>query len=340
MCSFNILRSIQCGEYSTVTIIVVSSANGDVGMSAAIEILRAGGSALDAVEAATKLVELNEADHTVGIGGYPNALGQVELDASIMEGTTRRAGAVAALKDYPHPISVARSVMERLPQHAFLVGEGAARWARERGFNTADLLTPGAKQAWQEKMPTALQSDNQATESVVDIAAAGSAGIANEETRDLSSVSASSEKQTGTVNFLAIDAAGNIASAVSTSGWAFKYPGRVGDSPLIGAGNYCDSRYGACACTGLGEWAIRCATARTVVLAMQLGKTLDEACRFAMQDLQTAPLPDFVQSIMNFVALDANGNHAGYTTVPGRQYIWQTPEMAQFETAERTVIEA
>ncbi len=318
--------------------VLVASANGDVGMSAGMEILRAGGSALDAIEAATKLVELNEADHTVGVGGYPNALGQVELDASIMDGATRRAGAVAALKDYPHPISVARSVMEHLPQHAFLVGEGAARWARERGFDTAELLTPDAKQAWQEKMSSMPQSENQTAQGATDIAAAGRAGIANEEARHLPSLSASSEKPTGTVNFLAMDASGSIASAVSTSGWAFKYPGRVGDSPLIGAGNYCDSRYGACACTGLGEWAIRCATARTVVLAMQLGLTLDEACRLAMEDLQTAPLPDFVPPIMNFVALDAGGNHAGYTTVPGRQYIWQTADMDQFEKAERTVV--
>ena len=271
--------------------LLVASANGDVGMPAGMEILRAGGSALDAIEAATKLVELNTSDHTVGIGGYPNALGEVELDASMMDGTTRRAGAVAALKDYPHPISVARSVMEHLPQHAFLVGEGAARWARERGFDTAYLLTPEARQAWQEKMSSTPQSEQQTAQGAIDIAAAGRAGIANEETRHLTSVSASSDKQTGTVNFLAMDASGNIASAVSTSGWAFKYPGRVGDSPLIGAGNYCDSRYGACACTGLGEWAIRCATARTVVLAMQLGKTLDEACRLAMEDLGSARCP-------------------------------------------------
>ena len=114
--------------------IVVASANGNVGMEAATEVLRAGGSALDAVEAGAKVVELNVEDHSVGVGGYPNLLGQVELDASVMEGTTRRAGAVAALQNYPNPISVARAILDHLPQHLLLVGDGAARFAAERGF--------------------------------------------------------------------------------------------------------------------------------------------------------------------------------------------------------------
>ena len=113
--------------------IVVASANGRVGIGAAIEILRAGGSALDAVETATRLVEANPEDHTVGYGGYPNLLGEVELDASIMDGRTLSAGAVGGLKGFKHPISVARRVMEDLP-HVLLVGEGAARFAREIGW--------------------------------------------------------------------------------------------------------------------------------------------------------------------------------------------------------------
>jgi len=142
----------------------------------------------------------------------------------------------------------------------------------------------------------------------------------------------------GTVNFLALDTDGRIASAVSTSGWAFKHPGRVGDSPLIGAGNYCDDRFGACACTGLGEWAIRASTARSVVLAMQLGLTLDNACELAFQDLFTIPVPPSVEPVMNLVALDRSGSHAGYSTMPGRTYVWQTVGMAQFEISERVII--
>ncbi len=296
--------------------IVIASANGNVGMEAATSVLRAGGSALDAVEAGTKVVELNADDHSVGVGGYPNALGQVELDASIMEGTTRRAGAVAALRDYPHPISVARAVLEYLPQHLLLVGAGAARFAEERGFARAALLTPDAEEAWQRAM----------------------AGEASDDAADLSFLvrhAQDPERTVGTVNFIAQDGQGHIASAVSTSGWAFKYPGRVGDSPLIGAGNYCDDRFGACACTGLGEWAIRAGTARVIVLGLQSGLSLADACGRALSDLAEITLPPDVEPVMNFIALDRDGRHAAYTTAEGRTYVWQTPDMATHETEPR-----
>ncbi len=280
---------------------------------------RAGGSALDAVEAATRVVELNPEDHSVGVGGYPNLLGQVELDASLMEGTTRRAGAVAALQGYPHPISVARAVLEHLPQHLLLVGDGAARFAVERGFEPMQLLTPEAEAVWRQRVGGAWTSD--------------AAGLAFQVSK-----AQDPERTVGTVNFIAQDGQGRLASAVSTSGWAFKYPGRVGDSPLIGAGNYCDDRYGACACTGLGEWAIRGGTARMVVGGSQNGLSLREACARAMRDLLEIPLPPDVEPVMNLIALDRDGNHAAFTTAPGRSYVWQTPEMARFETATRTVV--
>ena len=296
--------------------IVIASANGSVGMEAATAVLRAGGSALDAVEAGTKVVELNADDHSVGVGGYPNALGDVELDASIMEGTTRRAGAVAALRDYPHPISVARAVLEHLPQHLLLVGEGAARYAAERGFAKADLLTPEAEDAWRRAMAGEATGD------------AASLAFQVQRLQD-------PERTVGTVNFIAQDGQGRIASAVSTSGWAFKYPGRVGDSPLIGSGNYCDDRFGACACTGLGEWAIRAGTARVVVLGLQSGLSLADASERAMSDLAEIPLPPDVEPVMNFIALDKHGRHAAYTTAEGRAYVWQTPDMAEHETEPR-----
>ena len=298
-------------------VIVIASANGNVGMAAAMDVLRAGGSALDAVEAGTKVVELNPEDHSVGVGGYPNLLGQVELDASVMEGTTRRAGAVAALQGYPHPISVARAVLEHLPQHLLLAGEGAARFAQERGFAPMTLLTPEAEEAWRQKM----------------------AGIVGSDAANLSfqvTLAQDPERTVGTVNFIAQDAQGRIASAVSTSGWAFKYPGRVGDSPLIGAGSYCDDRYGACACTGLGEWAIRAGTARSVVYALKTGLSLEDACADAMTDLETIPLPPDIEPVMNLIALDRHGSHTAYTTAEGRAYVWQTPDMAAYETTPRT----
>ncbi len=298
--------------------ILIASANGDVGMAAGVDILRRGGSALDAVEAATRLVEANPEDHSVGVGGYPNLLGQVELDASIMEGTTRRAGAVAALQGFASPISVARAVLEHLPQHLLLVGEGAARFAQERGFTAQEILTPDAEAAWRRTM----------------------GGEVTGEVARLSFHVAKAqdpERTVGTVNFLAQDAQGRLATAVSTSGWAFKYPGRVGDSALIGAGNYCDDRWGACACTGLGEWAIRGGTARTVILGLEYGLSLTEACERALDDLRAIPLPPSIETTMNLIALDRQGIHAGYSTLPDRTYLWQTPEMSAHQTAARTI---
>lgn len=299
--------------------IIVASANGDVGMAAGMDVLRSGGSAIDAVEAACRVVEDNLEDHSVGTGGYPNSAGEVELDASLMEGTTRRAGAVAALKNYPNPISIARAVMERLPRHVLLVGDGAAQFAAAEGFTTRELLTPPAAEAFRQKKFTLFGEE---------YAFDGSA---------VSKVTGLTENF-GTVNFLAQDGDGKIASAVSTSGWAFKHPGRVGDSPLIGAGNYCDDRCGACACTGLGEWAIRAGTARTVVLAMQMGLSLNDACAMAFQDLALIPVAPPVDPAMSLVVLDRNGAHAGCSTMPGRTYVWQTADMARFETQERIQI--
>jgi len=293
--------------------IVIADANGNVGIGAAMEILRAGGCALDAVEAAVRLVESNPDDHSVGVGGYPNAAGEVELDASIMEGGERRAGAVAGLKGYAHPISVARRVMENLPQHVLLVGQGAAQFASDEGFEQSELLTAEARQAWIDRRGALVEGASE---------------------RSL----ADPDKTHGTVDFLAIDGAGRIASAVSTSGWAFKHPGRVGDSPIIGAGNYCDNRYGASACTGIGEWALRASTARTVVMALQLRYALDAACELAMRDLLTIPLPPDVEPVMSLVALDSSGAHAAYSTVPGRTYIFQTQQMASFEERERQLV--
>jgi L-asparaginase / beta-aspartyl-peptidase len=307
--------------------IVVASENGRVGIGAAVEILRDGGSALDAVEAATRIVESNTADHSVGVGGYPNILGEVELDASIMEGTTRRAGAVGALRGYHHPISVARQILEALPHHLFLVGDGAARFAHERDFDPADLLTPDAEAAWRREIGK-LTAGMPEHEAVI----GGRQPLA-----ELTRLATDPEKIAGTVNFIALDNGGRIASAVSTSGWSFKYPGRVGDSALIGAGNYCDDRFGACGCTGLGEWAIRAGTARSVVSALEYGRPLDEACRRAMADLRSIPLPPGIDPIMNLIAIDAAGRHAGFSTAAERIYVWQTTEMDSYEIAPRAV---
>jgi len=303
--------------------ILVGSPNANGGFANGMKILRAGGSALDAVEATIRAVESNPLDHSVGYGGLPNILGEVELDASIMDGRTLETGAVCAVQNFEHVISLARAVMERLP-HVLLAGRGAEQFARELGFEARDLLTPEAKAIFEGKADSKSPRYEKLRELVARAAQAAD--------------KAAPEDRYGTVNVIALDRAGNIASGVSTSGWAWKYPGRVGDSPIIGAGNYADNRYGACGCTGYGEMAQRCNTAHSVVLYMKMGKSLDDACREAMLDLRhlTVPFPPG----MNLVALDARGNHAAYSTETEREttYIFQTAEMNEYETQKRAVV--
>jgi beta-aspartyl-peptidase (threonine type) len=307
--------------------IIIASSNGDIGLPIAWDILRAGGSAIDAVEAATRIVEDNPDDHSVGYGGYPNLLGEVELDASIMDGTTLRAGAVGALRGYRHPISVARRVMEELP-HVMLAGEGAARFAAELGMEREELLTDEAAHTWREGIAGRLP------ESFRDAQGAIIADLL----RRATNLATDPERVAGTVNFIAQDRAGRIASAVSTSGWAWKYPGRLGDSPIIGAGNYADDRYGAAACTGWGELAIRAGTARSVVLYLKLGYTLENACRTAFQDLASLDAEP-AQILMSMLALDRHGNHCAVTTSDGRTYVYQADGMAEHAVLPRLMID-
>jgi beta-aspartyl-peptidase (threonine type) len=307
--------------------LLIASANGAVGMAAGWAILQAGGTALDAVEAATRKVEDNPKDHSVGYGGYPNLLGEVELDASIMEGATLRAGAVGALRGFCHPISVARQVLEQLP-HVLLVGEGAARFATELGMQPENLLTPPAEQAWRAGLAGRLPEEfRDAQGQIMERMLARATRLATDPVR-----------VAGTVNFIAQDAAGHIASAVSTSGWAWKYPGRLGDSPIIGAGNYADDRYGAAACTGWGELAIRASTARSVVMYLQHGYALEDACRTAFRDLGALRLPP-EHCLMSLIALDRHGQHCAVSTAPGRTYVYQAQGMASHAELPRLVAE-
>jgi beta-aspartyl-peptidase (threonine type) len=303
--------------------IVVASTNGDVGISQAIEVLKSGGSALDAVEAGIRLVEANAQDHSVGYGGYPNILGQVELDASIMDGQELACGAVGAMKGTMHAISVARKVMEKLP-HVFLVGDGAERFAVEMGFATQELLTDEAAETWRQRLQRDVPVE------VIDRLA---------EQPDLwhwVKLATDPERATSTVNFIAQDDQGNIASGVSTSGWAWKYPGRLGDSPIVGAGNYADNRHGAAACTGMGEMAIRASTAHSIVFYLKMGLTLAEAGQRAMEDLND--LGGRFLSVMHFIALDKNGRHAGFSSVQGKTYVVQTADMDQAVEVERNFV--
>ncbi len=307
---------------------MVASENGRYGLLAAMALLRAGGSALDAVEAACRVVEDDPNDHSVGYGGVPNLLGDVELDASLMDGRTLHSGAVAAVRGFANPISLARRVMEELP-HVLLVGRGAEQFAEELNQSPANQLTEAALTIWRQRfrernVPIGM------TENLRERARIFCEPV---HLRDRKPNPAKDDRL-GTVNFLAIDQAGNMASAVSTSGIAWKYPGRVGDSPIIGAGNYCDNRYGAVACTGMGELAIRASTARSVILYLKQGMTIRDAGLEALRDLYA--LDHAYDRRMNFVVLTPNGEHAGFTTVAGSQYLFMSASMDEPQLNART----
>jgi isoaspartyl peptidase/L-asparaginase-like protein (Ntn-hydrolase superfamily) len=205
-----------------------------------------GGTPLDACEAGVRVTEADPSVHSVGYGGRPNAAGVVQLDSSIMRGDTLECGSVAALENVLHPVSVARAVMERTP-HVLLVGDGALEFARSIGVLEQDMLTDDARQAWE-----AWKAEQDAPREPV-------------------------EDDHDTIGMIALDG-GRFAMAVTTSGWAYKLPGRVGDSPIIGAGGYCDDEVGACVATGDGEEMIRTCASFAVVEAMRRGIDPGEAC--------------------------------------------------------------
>lgn len=240
---------------------------GAAGVAAAIEALRAGRRAIDAVEAGIRLVEDDPRVRSVGRGGIPNLAGGVECDASVMEGSGRRSGSVAALQEARHAVSVARAVMETLP-HAFLAGDGALQFAREIGAELATLLTPEARATYERRIQAYLAPD---------MGLRGWIEAAWQSARHTASK--------GTTIYLVRDQAGRLAGGTSSSGWPLKYPGRVGDSAVIGAGLYVDDRYGACACTHTGEMTIRAQTASRVVRCLEAGACVEEACRDAVADL-------------------------------------------------------
>jgi len=300
--------------------LVVASTNGQVGIRAAIEVLRQGGSAIDAVIAGIELVEANPDDHSVGYGGLPNLLGEVELDASIMDGRKLATGAVGALQGHQDAIALARQVMESLP-HVLIVGEGANRLAAEVELRPVDLLSADAERTWRSRLDSPPAGHDPYIAKVRELVGS------------LSRDPELADDHHGTVNFIARDRHGDIACGVSTSGWAWKYPGRLGDSPIIGAGNYADNRWGAAACTGRGEMAQRLCTAHSVVTFMRFGLSLDQALRKAVEDLQA--LDDEYRSEVNIIAIDKDGTHAAASTDPGKTYVYMRDDMDDFIEAGR-----
>jgi beta-aspartyl-peptidase (threonine type) len=270
--------------------IVLGSHTAQAAMETAVDMVKRGTSALDAVEAGLRLVEIAPDVHSVGQDAWPNLLGEHELDASIMDGRTLNAGAVGALHGFIHPITVARRVMEDLP-HAFLVGSGAARFAHEIGAEQGDLMTDEVRTGWADWVRERTTPETWAN-------------WPPEVLAPWARMTADPETAHGTVCLMVRDTRGDIASGVSTSGWAWKYPGRIGDSPIIGAGNYTDNRYGAASCTGFGEMTIRAGTARSVLLYVKMGLTVADAVRAAIGDLHT--ITWLYRGVVTIYAFDRN----------------------------------
>lgn len=309
-------------QSSTVGV-MVGSQNAKVGIPAGIEILRQGGSAMDAAVAAVKLIEDNLEDHSVGTGGIPNILGEVELDAAVMDGRSLSSGAVAAVKRYANPVEIARKVMELTP-HALLVGEGADLFAELHGFTESTLLTGEAREIWRKGVEESAEAKQDLESDAYQLQLDNWTHLLH-------------DRIFGTTNVIARDAEGNIACATSTSGWGFKWPGRVGDTPIIGAGNYADNRYGAAGCTGRGEMAIRAATAHSVVTFMRMGQSLEEALRQAMLDLRDLEdrFAERYAGIMNIVAMDADGNVNAASTSDQSKFVFQRTDMDEYEEKPR-----
>jgi N4-(beta-N-acetylglucosaminyl)-L-asparaginase len=247
--------------------VVVSSLNGREAAQRAVEIMQEGGTALDGIIAGVNLVEEDPDDITVGYGGIPNEDGVVQLDAAVMDGPTHRAGSVAALEGIKYPSRVARLVMERT-DHVLLVGEGAQEFARMHGFPIENLLTERARELWVEWKETLSTDDDYLPPHDIDDENIG--GMLRE-----------IERHYGTIHCSALDLNGNLGSVTTTSGLFYKIPGRVGDSPIIGAGLYCDNEVGAAGSTGRGEANLQNLTSYLIVERMRMGDTPEEACLYA-----------------------------------------------------------
>lgn len=297
--------------------VIIGSERSDVGLPAGMEILREGGSALDAVEAALRVCEDNVDDHYVGTGGLPNARGEVELDASVMVGSTRAFGAVGAVRGFANPVSIARAVLEKLPQHCLLVGEGAEDFAEEQGFARTELLTDESRRLFVE----ALGAHDESVEGEDTPASRGDRRY-RESARELMRRFEPHDGPWGTINVLALDESGELCVGVSTSGYPWKHPGRVGDSALPGAGNYCDARYGAAACTGRGEMAMRVCGARRIV--DELGRGSDPAQACVAMLIEAHGLVDPFAAELRALALTPDGRHGGAAGQLGSVYAIMT----------------
>ena len=282
--------------------VAVSSANGLGAVQKAFDLLLQGADTLDAVIEGVKIQELDPNDDSVGYGGLPNADGVVQLDASCMHGPTKRAGAVGALEGIKTPSEVAKLVL-KYTNHIFLVGEGAKHFALQYGFKEEDLLTEHSREAWLHWRANLNPDDD-----YLDVP----------ETEHLSA------RPTGTINCNAVTPQGDVSSVTTTSGLAFKIPGRVGDSPLIGAGQYTDNDVGAAGSTGRGESNIKVCGGFLTVEFMRRGMKPTDACLETLKRVVQLTEPRLLgrdgrpKFSINFYAVNKRGDFGAASLYPGR----------------------
>ena len=293
------------GEQTAKKPLVVSTWDfGKAANSEAWKILQNNGRALDAIEQGARVTEADQSNKTVGYGGYPDRDGRVTLDACIMD-ENGNCGSVMCLEHIMHPISVARLVMEKTP-HVILVGEGALQFALANGFKKENLLTPDSELAWKEWLKKSQYNP-----------------IMNIENKSYNQNQPASEFFPGsidnhdTIGMLALDAQGNLSGGCTTSGMAFKMHGRVGDSPVIGAGLFVDNEIGAATSTGVGEEVIKCVGSHLVVEYMRQGYSPREACKKVVERIAKRD-PEKAKNIqIGFLAIDKNGNYGAYALQKG-----------------------
>ena len=311
--------------------VVVASANGHTadasgkrGIQVAYDLLARGGDPLDAVIAGVNVVELNPEDQSVGLGGLPNEHGVVQLDASCMHGPTKRAGAVACLERIATPSLVARAVMDHT-DHVLLVGDDALRFARQMGFAEQELLTAKSREAWlrwKRNPPSpGMWIDTRPTGTRTGTRTGARFEAAHEYADDGALASTA-----GTINMNAVTASGDLASVTTTSGMAWKIAGRVGDSPIIGAGQYCDNTVGAAGSTGRGEANIKVCGAFLAVEFMRQGLSPEAALIKVIERVIAMTEPRLLNERgrpyfdLDFYALSKDGRVAGASAYQGSRY--------------------
>ncbi|SCC27968.1 asparaginase [Chitinophaga costaii] len=311
--AFSLKGAARAAAYGPVLNKPIVISTWDFGLTAnkgAWEVLSNKGRALDAVEAGVKIPEADPKISTIGYGGYPDRDGRVTLDACIMD-EMGNCGSVAALENIVHAISVARAVMEKTP-HVMIVGDGAFQFAQAQGFPKVTLLTPDAEKAWKEWLKTSeykpqINIENKSYNGNVSTTFNPLRLPGNQYNHD-------------TIGMLAMDAQGNLSGACTTSGMAFKMHGRVGDSPIIGAGLYIDNEVGGATATGVGEEVIRICGSHLVVELMRQGYPPEKACQEAVERIVKKNKQRASQLQVGFLALNKKGEYGAYCLQKGFSY--------------------